>query len=231
MPEVPCSGSCNSRYRRVRAEYDAALAAYDPTDPDQEVPKPPDIQPWPGDPWCPKCKATIHSELGQLDDAASILAARPPLDVSGNDEETRVGRVSGTREYRSPSPRMDDLDALGGWLRDWESAFRGDDPKPRRGYLATERTTIVSWLVDHFESNIRHPDLAVDYGNEIQNWYRELKAKARAGTVDKHQHRPCPRCKLYTLWARDGEDYVRCINTDCNRRLTREEFKQLPSAA
>jgi len=32
--EVPCDGPCNSRYRKARAEYEAALAAYDPLDPD-----------------------------------------------------------------------------------------------------------------------------------------------------------------------------------------------------
>lgn len=231
MNETACMGVCNSRYRRARAEYEAAVAAYDPQDAEQEAPEPPDIQPWLGDPWCPKCKAVIHQELGELDDLYALLAARPPLDVAGTDEEVHVGRVSGSREDKSPSSRMDELVDLNGWLRGWESAFRGEDPTPRRGYLATETTTIVSQLVAKFEPNITHPDLAVDYGNEIRQWHRQLASRARAGTIDKHQKRPCPRCKLYTLWARDGEDYVRCINTECNRRLTREEFKELPSAA
>lgn len=231
VAETPCIGPCNSRYRRARAEYEAALAAYDPADEDQERPEPPDIRPWLGDPWCTKCKGIIHSELALIDDVASILAARPPLDVSGSDEETRVGRVSGTRDTPSPSPRMDELEELGGWLRDTESAFRGTDPPGRRGYLATERTTIISWLVDHFEDHITHPDLAADYGKEIRQWYRQLAAQARAGTVDKHMKRPCPRCGLYTLWARDGEDHVRCINTECNRRMTWNEFRQLADAA
>lgn len=229
MSEVPCAGPCNSRWRRARAEYEAALTTYDPTAPEQEAPQPPDIQPWLGDPWCPKCKATIHQELGELDDLAAIIAARPPMASTGADET--AGRVSGTRDHPSPSSRMDDLEELNGWLRNWESAYRGNDPRPRRGYLAKESTTIIAWLVSHFESCITHPDLAGDFGAEIRRWHRELLGKARAGTIDKHQKRPCPRCKLYTLWARDGEDYVRCINEECNRRLTREEFKELPSAA
>ena len=210
MPEVPCAGPCNSRYRRARAEYEAALLAYDPTNPEQEAPEPPDIQPWLGDPWCPKCKAVIHQELGELDDLAALIAARPPLASSTADES--AGRVSGTRDHPSPSSRMDDLEELNGWLRNWESAYRGDDPRPRRGYLAKESTTIIAWLVSHFEPCITHPDLAADFGSEIRRWHRELLGRARAGTIDKHQKRPCPRCKLYTLWARDGEDYVRCIN-------------------
>jgi len=236
MPEVPCAGPCNSRYRRLTAEYEAACAKYEQAltvytpGTGQEPPEPPespDIQPWLGNPWCPKCQATIHQELGELDDLAAIIAARPPLASSTADES--AGRVSGTRDHPSPSSRMDDLEELNGWLRNWESAYRGDDPRPRRGYLAKESTTIIAWLVSHFEPCITHPDLATDFGSETRRWHRELLGRARAGTIDKHQKRPCPRCKLYTLWARDGEDYVRCINTDCNRRMTREEFKELPS--
>ena len=240
MPEVPCAGPCNSRYRRLTAEYEAACAKYEQAltvytpGTGQEPPEPPespDIQPWLGNPWCPKCQATIHQELGELDDLASILAARPPLDVAGSSEEAHVGRISGTREEKSPSPRMDDLEDLNVWLRNWESAFRGTDPPARRGYLATETTTIVAYLASHFEPCITHPDLAADFGSETRRWHRELLGNARAGTLDKHQKRPCPRCKLYTLWARDGEEYVRCINDDCNRRMTREEFRQLADAA
>jgi hypothetical protein len=241
MSEVICPGPCNSRYRRLTAEYEAArakhedaLARYGQDDPSQqppEAPKSPDVAPWIGDPWCGKCKAIIHGELGELDDLHALLATRPPLDVAGTDEEVRVGRVSGTPEDKSPSERMDELVDLNGWLRTWESAFRGGDPPARRGYLATETTTIVAWLAAHFEPHITHPDLALDYGSEIRQWHRSLADRARAGTIDKHMKQPCPRCRLFTLWARDGEDYVRCINDDCNRRMTREEFRQLADAA
>jgi len=126
---------------------------------------------------------------------------------------------------------MDDLAELGQWLRDWESVARGDDPKPHRGYLASEITTITAWLVAHFASLITHPDVGVDFGRETKHWHRELLEKSRAGQVDKHVKRPCPRCRLYTLWARDGEDYIRCINEECNRRMTREELAALDPAA
>jgi hypothetical protein len=234
--EVPCDGPCNSRYRKARAEYEAAMAVYDPMDPDQSRPAPPEVYPVYGDPWCPRCKNQIHEMLAQIDDAAAILAALPP---SVNDRsDDKAGKISGTKATPSPSSRMDDLEELGEWLRNWESLFRpavlgkdAEDPKPHRGWLATEVTTITAWLVFHFGKLITHPDLAVEFGREVRRWHREMQERARAGQVDKHVKRPCPRCCLYTLWARDGEDYIRCINEDCNRRMTREELAAMDSAA
>jgi hypothetical protein len=238
MSEVPCDGPCNSRWRKAQAEYKKALNEYDPLDADQSRPIPAEIYPVYGDPWCPRCKSQIREMLSQIDDAAAILGAFPP---SLNDRsDDKAGKVSGTKTEPSPSSRMDDLEELGEWLRSWESVFRPvvlavagihDDPKPHRGWLATEITTITAWLVFHFDKCITHPDLSVDYGREIRRWHRMLQEKARAGQVDKHVKKPCPRCRLYTLWARDGEDYVRCVNDDCNRRMTREELAAMNAAA
>jgi len=236
--EVPCDGPCNSRYRKARAEYEAALAAYDPLDPDQSRPSPPEVYPVYGDPWCGRCKAQIHEQLSQIDDLACLLNALPPSPNDRSDD--KAGKVSGTRDTPSPSRRMDDLEELGEWLRNWESLFRPvvlaaaglhEDPKPHRGYLATEITTITAWLSSHYEKCITHPDFARDFGQEIKRWHRELIDKARAGQVDKHVKKSCPRCRLYTLWVRDGEDYVRCINEECNRRMTREELAMMTDAA
>jgi hypothetical protein len=238
MSEVPCDGPCNSRWRKADAEYRKALADYDPLDSAQSRPSPPEVYPVYGDPWCPRCKNQIHEQLAQIDDAAAILAALPP---SPNDRgDDKAGKVSGSKAQPSPSSRMDDLEELGEWLRSWESSFRPvvlaaaglhEDPKPHRGYLATEITTITAWLVFHFEKCITHPDFSLDFGREVRRWHREMQEKARAGQVDKHVKKPCPRCRLYTLWARDGEDYVRCINEDCNRRMTREELAAMDMAA
>ena len=227
--EVACDGPCNSRWRKADAEYRKALAAYDPLDADQSRPAPPGISPVWGDPWCPRCKSHIHEQLSQLDDLAAHLAALPPSVNARSDD--KAGKVSGSKTAPSPSSRMDDMLELGEWLRNWESAFRGEDPKPHRGYLSSEITTITVWLVSHYDKLITHPDLGLEFGREVRRWHRELQEKARAGQVDKHVKRPCPRCRLYTLWARDGEDYIRCINDDCNRRMTREELAAMDTAA
>ncbi len=230
MSEVVCDGPCNSRYRKARAEYEKALAGYDPLDADTSRPDAPDVYPFYGDPWCPRCKSQIHEQLAQLDDLAALIAGLPPSPNSRSDD--KAGKVSGSKATPSPSSRMDDLEELGDWLRHWESAFRGEeDAKPHRGWLASEVTTITAWLVFHFDKNITHPDLGLDYGREVRRWHREMQEKARAGQVDKHVKKPCPRCRLYTLWARDGEDYVRCINEDCHRLMTREELAAMDAAA
>lgn len=230
MSEVVCDGPCNSRYRKARAEHEKALAEYDPLDSGQSRPSPPEVYPFYGDPWCPRCKSQIHEQLAQIDDLAAMLSAFPPSPNSRSDD--KAGKVSGSKAQPSPSSRMDDLEELGDWLRHWESAFRGtEEARPHRGYLASEITTVTAWLVFHFDKNITHPDLGLDFGREVRRWYREMQEKARAGTIDKHVKKPCPRCRLYTLWARDGEDYVRCVNEDCNRLMTREELAALDTAA
>lgn len=236
-----CPGPCNGRFRKARALYGRATADYgeamtawavametagpdlDPG-PGPPKPEPPDIRPYPGEPaWCARCMSMIHQELAELDDLASMLLAIP--DLRGAADQS--GKVSGTRGHRSPSPFADDADELAAWLRSWESLARGTDPAPRRGYLAGEITATSAWLVAHYEQLITNPDFAGDYGTEIRDWHRSLKAKAHAGNATKHMPRPCPRCRLYTLWATDGEDYVVCKNEDCRRLMSREEYRDL----
>lgn len=235
--DVICPGACNNSYRRRRALYEEAVRAYDDmlmrTPPGHEVPDPPeapDIKPWEGLPvWCLKCQGVIRAELADLDDLAALIGAIPPLPKPADDG---AGRVGGTPDRKSPSARLDDLEELGEWLRSWESLARdGDDPRPRRGMLATESTTLTAWLYHHYDALITNPDLAGDFGNEIRRWHREMAKRAAAGRMQRHQKRPCPRCNLYTLWLTIGEDFIRCINEDCGRMLTRAEYEALADAA
>jgi hypothetical protein len=190
-----------------------------------ERPRPPDIQPWFGNPWCSKCQATIRRELAELDDLAALLAALPPgirPAVTGQREHVKV---SGTHGHPSPSDTVEALDELAGWLRDWEGAVRGADTMARRGYLASQITTSVAWLLAQFDTVIIHPDLAADFGAETRRWHRELTAASHAGSAAKHVKKPCPRCRLFTLWEDLGADYIRCVNDECQRRLTRAELE------
>ena len=232
-----CPGACNGPYRRRRAIYEAAVADYARklearagTGPIPEPPEAPDVQPWTGTPvWCLKCQGIIRAELLDLDDLASMIAVIPPL---AKPAETGAGKVSGSRDKPSSSARMDDLDELGEWLRQWEAVARGeDDPRPRRGFLATERTTITAWLTEHFDPVIINPDVARDFGEEIRRWHRDLALRAAAGRMSRHQKKPCPRCNLFTLWLIIGDDYIRCANEDCGRAMTREEYEGLTDAA
>lgn len=237
VPDGTCPGPCNNDYRRVRALYDADLAAYvaaiekrDGTGPIPEAPEPPHTRPWYGDPvWCRKCASSIHEQLAELDDLAALVAAIPPLPRPGDDG---LGKLKGTKAVPSGSARMDDLDDLNSWLRGWESAARReDDPRPRRGILARESTTLVAWLYAHFDVLIYDGNAAKDFGEECRRWHHALAKRAAAGQIRRHKKRPCPRCSLYTLWLTMGEDYVRCVNEDCGRILSRADYDALADAA
>ena len=195
-----------------------------------DPPPPPDIQPWLADPvWCAKCTSAIRRELAELDDLAAMLAAMPPGVRSATTGQREHVKVSGTREQASPSPAVEELDELAGWLRDWEAAYRQRDTPHRRGWLATEITTSVAWLLAHFDAVIAHEDIAPDFGAEVRRWQRDLTQRSHAASAAKHVKKPCPRCRLFTLWETLGEDYVRCTNQDCNRMMTRAELDQADS--
>ena len=237
MASDVCPGPCNNTYRRRLALHENEVAKYAQaletrahTDPIPEPPVPPDLQPWHGDPvWCPKCTGRIKNELTELDDLAALIFSIPPLARPADDGN---GRVAGTKDARSPSARMDDVEDLNEWLRSWEAAARAeDDPKPRRGILAQESTTVTAWLYHHFDVLIYNVAAAGDFGEEIGRWHRDLARRAAAGRMTRHMKKTCPRCHLYTLWLTIGEDYIRCANEDCARMLSREEYELLTDAA
>jgi len=228
-----CIGTCNSQWRKAHALYADGLAKYDKAleqladgDDVPNPPAPPDIRPWYGQPyWCGRCMALIKAELAELDDLASMLAALPPgIRPAVSAKHERV-KVSGSHGTPSASPSGDSLEELAAWLKSWEAMAKDeDDPTPRRGHLATEITTVRSWLYAHFDLLMLNPDVAQPFGEETRAWHRELIARAHAASAAKHVKQPCPRCKLFTLWEELGQDYLKCINVDCNRRLTRAEL-------
>src|SRR5208282_6936640 len=73
--EEACPGTCNRHYREGRETFRQALADYDPLDANQSRPIPPNLQPWPGDPWCGRCKSRIRETLAELDDLGALLLA------------------------------------------------------------------------------------------------------------------------------------------------------------
>jgi hypothetical protein len=235
----PCPGSCNARWRKAAALHQAAVAAHlsalaglPPGAKAPDPPVPPDISPWHGEPvFCQRCQSQVRAELAELDDLAAMLAALPPGVRPATPDRREPVKVSGSKAAPSPSPAADDLDELAGWLRSWEAVARHeDDPRPRRGFLATEVTTLVAWLYHHFGALITDPDVAADFGAETRRWHRELTAKAHAASYSRHVKKPCPGCGRYTLFEKPGEDYIACAYEDCRRRLTRAELDLAPSA-
>ena len=135
MSEVECVGPCNNRLRKAREEYQKALAAYDdaveqraadPSLPEPQKPEPPEIRPWYGNPFCPRCQAKLRLRLAELDDLAAIVAREADGHRGGPDAE----RVSGSRTTQSPSPAVDALDEMASAMRGWEAAARGKYDTP-----------------------------------------------------------------------------------------------------
>jgi hypothetical protein len=230
-----CPGPCNSPWRRAQAlhtdataRWRQALTAWETGGGAGNRPLPPDppaLRAWCGEPvWCGRCAAAIHRQLAELDDLICLLTGVPDLRSAVGD---RAGRVSGTPGRPSPSPAADTASELNGWLRDWESAVTGGDPPAQRGWLASETTTLIRSLVARFGQVITSPDWASDFGLETRRWHRELTARAKAGSGVHHKGRPCPRCRLYSLWWEEGDDYIRCQNLDCNRVILITEYDEL----
>lgn len=242
--EQHCPGTCNARYRREQALFKAAQAEHDQiaqrlTDADMAdrippPPKPPATRPMQGEPvWCPRCKAVIRRELVDLDDLAMSLAALPPGIRPAFDGSAEQIRSARSIWAPSPSPAADDLDELYSWLVAWEGYYREVrqwDNAPPRGYLADRITSVVNWLAGKFDGLLM-TELAEPFGLETRAWHRELITKTHSARSAKHVKKRCPRCDLFTLWEEIGKDYIRCVNTDCNRMMTREELDDANSNA
>lgn len=229
MAEQACPGGCNYHWRKAREAWEQALAAYDPLDPAQSRPDPPDLYPYPGDPWCPRCKSAIRRQLAELDDLASILAAM----TDGHRGRRPGAKLSRGRKQGvpSPSPSADMLEELRNDLHGWETAARGTDPLARRGFLATETTTAVAWLAAHFDQVIT-ADFAADFGAEVLDWHRVLRRVTSAGTGVQHKPVRCPRCDEYALWWAEGDDHVECRGKGgtCGRLIGMDEYEALAAA-
>jgi hypothetical protein len=225
MPDVPCPGNCNRRFREAREAYGQAMLAYDPLDPDQSRPEPPEIRPWPGEPvWCARDAARIGRELAELDEVASLLAASADGYTSASSDQ----RVSGSPSHPSPSPAGDDLDELVSVLAGWEDAYRevrGWPSPPRRGSLASRLTSCVAWLATHLPGILAHEGIGEPFGSEICTWHREMVAKAKAGARTIRKPLRCPGCGLLTLVWDEGEPDVRCGNPECRRVMLYSEYE------
>ena len=225
--EEACPGTCNRHYRESRELFKQALADYDPLDANQSRPIPPTVQPWPGDPWCGRCKSRIRETLAELDYLAGMLAA------TADGHRTRPGleRVSGSADPISPSQAGDDLDELVSILTDWEDSYRREmkwqESRARRGHLAAPETECINWLMKNLNDILRHPDIAVPFGEEILQWHREFTDKTKAGQRTLRKPLRCPRlsCRLLTLTWTEGDTYVICGNPDCQARIPLAEYE------
>ncbi len=221
--EQACPGTCNRRWREAREQFKQALADYDPLDANQSRPIPPPIQPWPGDPWCGRCKSRIRETLAELDDLAALLMAT----ADGHRAAPGAERVSGSAEPPSPSRAADDLEELTSVLAGWETAYRELIDAPalaRRGHLASAVTTCIAWLNARLGDILTAP-FAVDFGQEVMQWHRELTNKTKAGARTLRKPLRCPRCHLVLLTWTEGDTHVICGNPDCGKHIPLAEYE------
>lgn len=219
-----CPGLCNRAYREAREAWQAALALYDPLDPLESRPQPPEITPWPGDPvWCGRCAARISQRLGQLDELASLLQAY----ADGHRDAPDTPIVSASTEAMSPSEAGDMADDIARMLGGWEQAYRdlrGWPHARRDGDLASWTTSCWAWLSTRLTPILASP-IAEDFGKEVLAWHRDMAAQAKAGARKLHKPLRCPGCSLLTLVWTEGEEAVCCGNPDCGRVLTLAEYE------
>jgi hypothetical protein len=220
-----CPGPENRRWRDTWAAYRQAIAAYDPLDPDQPRPAPPDIDPWPGDPvWCAECASKIRLRLAELDDLAARLAA----EADGHRPSADTERIGSQAAPASPSRAADDLDEMHAMLSGWETIYRelkGWLSAPPRGELASRETACIDWLRRHL-GGILASDIAADFGAEILQWHTEFCASAKAGVRTLRKPLRCPSCRMFTLFWTEGEQHVICGNPEgCGRVLSLAEYE------
>ena len=236
--ETVCPGNCNANWRKQQKlldAYEQAVAKWQDNPVGNPPPEPETraLSPYPGNPFCPTDQAVYRRLLAELDDLAALATRYNDGHRKGPDSE----RVSGSKVSYSPSATIEELDHLASALRDWEATARDlircqagllptDEGTPaRRGYLASEITTTVSWLTAHFEVLITDPGAAEAFAAEISAWHEKLKKRAKAGSGRRHMNRPCPRCDRYSLYQQDEADYVACARTtDCGRMLSWQEW-------
>jgi hypothetical protein len=227
-----CPGPCNTYWRQDRQAYKKALAAYDPLDPHQSRPEPPQEQPVPpqvGSWWCGPCITRIRAELTRLDHLGSLLHWHADGHSTGLAAE--LGRVAGGEvDPLSPSTAGDELADLTRVLEGWEDAFRdlADLPAPdRRGNLALPIHHCVAFLGTNLD-RILGTDLAADFGREVSQWYGSFLRRVKADPEGRRKPVRCPLpggCDQLMLIHQPGTDRVTCQS--CGRSLTLDEYEAI----
>lgn len=227
-----CAGGCMNPFRRKVRAHQHALAVYAadvqawriPLMVPEEPAEPRLPYPVYGEPvYCGACCYDIKAKLSKLDGAACVYLR----ESDGMRGQTDQVRVSGGEEDTSPSPTIEDLDELDGWLRDWRAAYLGTDTLARQGTLADSITLGAAWLIARAERILLRKELAQAFGEEVNDWHRRLARFDPSDVVIKRMKVRCDTCHGLTLEWKQGDDSVRCRMNNCGRVLLLAEYETL----
>lgn len=247
----PCPGRCNARARKLQADHEAAVAAYDAALArwqnardqaldaadertldalDRARPRPPaepDVTWTPGEPvWCDRDRAAVRRALAEIDDLAALLASWSDGHRGAVSGERTSGRRPGSA---SPSPIADTLDELYRALTavedDWRE-HRGLPPRPQRGGPEA-RARCIAWLLSQLDQILAHPG-SVQFGRATLAWQTRLQKLTHSDPVVRRRPVPCPRCDRRALRTRD-DGYTECAG--CGRLMDEDEYNEHAEAA
>ncbi|MEV7013313.1 hypothetical protein [Streptosporangium sp. NPDC051022] len=215
-----CQGQCMNANRRKVRTYQHALATYDAESSRWHaplvLPEPPATPrlayPIYGEPvYCSACVYGIKAQLSQLD----VLACVYLRECDGMRGASSEPRVSGSAEPPSPSPALDELDALDGWFRSWRADYLKVDSFARQGLLVDSLTYGCAWLTARAERILGRAEVAQLFGDEVIEWHNKLSGVAKTEPRRVPKTLRCPQCHLATLSQLEGEDRIECRNSSC----------------
>jgi hypothetical protein len=215
----PCVGPCNHRWRQAAEAYDKAMKKWLNRGRVGEEPRPPEIQPWDGQPvWCNKCAAIVRRALRELPDAYSALESMKYRSRTSAPDEERRGRADAAP---SPSPGADHQDEILRttcmWEDDLRRHLRHDAATDEFGDLHATLVQASEYLNRNFADMIRREECAKDFGDEVSKLYRNTVAMVKNKPGRKHLPCPCPSagCGVKALIQEEGLAkrpwYVECV--------------------
>lgn len=208
-----CPGPCNGAYRRALERNVSP----------EERPVP-----VPGDPvWCRGCAAGVGQHL----DAVWRLYLRLGEEALAGTRPAPE-RVSGSGGEPSPSPMVDEADALAHWAVRWAHRVRearGFVPWTRMPYRPEAALEVaLGFLAAQREWVLADAGLGLEFGVDVRRTVGRVQYLTGSTAQRIRKRAPCPRCGWQTLMHESGAEYLRC--STCGRLMSLDEYDNYEAA-